>query len=299
LILSQKLLRNKLLKPKSTVIPSFLNNQKCDLYQGIAFFVSASPPSVFCFYSSSLHANLSKDMKTPSAQRYLAKGFTLIEILVVIAILAAIASVAYSAYFGSQQKAERTQCAANLNELKNLGTQFAADHYGILPCSGMEDDESTDNFDESKGWWIALAPYALTTYEEQPASATTPPELPPCFRCPADRRVARYGKTDYSPGTAENVSYTSWTDNSEDSDNPKSSIQTSRGQNLASIPWLSDGEAMPQKSIRKDSDFTAHVLPHAERHGNYICVLYADGRVKQIEEPTFKKVAKGLEQRKR
>ena len=218
----------------------------------------------------------------------------MIELLVVIAILASLASIAYTVFLGSQRKSDRTQCMANFNELKHLGTQYAEDHYGILPCSGMDDDETTENYDESMGWWVALAPYVLTAYEQQPSSAAVPPSLPATFRCPADRNMARYSRTDYVEATPDTVSYTSWTDNSQDPSNPSSSIQISRGQLLSGIPWLSDGQAMERKSIRTDADFKEYVLPVTERHADYICVLYADGSIKQIEEPTFQKVAVGL-----
>ncbi len=234
-------------------------------------------------------------MKIPFPSRKRSRGFTLIELLVVIAILAALAGVAYTVFLRSQDKSDRAQCMTNFNELKHLGSQYAQDHYGILPCSGMDDDETTENYDEAMGWWVAIAPYVLTAYEQQPPSISVLPSLPATFRCPADRNTKRYSRSDYVEATPETISYTSWTDNSQDPENPSSSIQTSRGQLLAGIPWLSDGIAMETKSIRNDADFQEYVLPSAERHSDYICVLYADGSIKQIEEPTFKKVAVSLQ----
>lgn len=234
-------------------------------------------------------------MKISLSSRKSFHGFTLIELLVVIAILASLASVAYTVFLGSQHKSARAQCTTNLNELKHLGTQYAEDHYGVLPCSGMDDDEATENFDESRGWWVALAPYVLTAFEQQPKSSAILPSLPATFRCPADRAMAGYSRDAYIEATPETVSYTSWTDNSQDPSDTSSSIQISRGQLLSGIPWLSDGIAMEAKSVRTEADFNEVVLPVAERHAGYTCVLYADGSIRQIEEPTFKKIAVGLQ----
>ncbi len=229
-------------------------------------------------------------MKISPLPRRFNRGFTLIELLVVIAILASLAGVSYSIFMGGQDKSRRAQCMANLKELGNFGQQYASDHYGILPCSGMQDDENTDLFDEGLGWWNALAPYALTAQEQYPKSINVPPALPGAFRCPADRNVATYDTNDYVEATPETVSYTSWTDNSQNPKDPSSCIQISRGQLLAGVPWLSDGTPLETRSIRTAADFEEYVLPIAERHGNFICVLYADGSIKQIEEPTFEQI---------
>ena len=234
--------------------------------------------------------------RTAFSCRRLAKGFTLIEILVVIAILAAIAAVAYPSYLRYTQNSQRTVCTSNLNELKHLGTQYSSDHYGILPCSGMADDPSTEEYDESMGWWVALSPYVFKGQTEfAPASADEDPKLPGMFRCPAERTLAKYLPDQYVEGLPENISYASWSDNSADPDDKKSPIQTSRGQLLSSIPWLSDGIASPDKSVRTAADFEEYIQPVIERHNGYICVLYADGSIRSIEDPNFKSVAPGLD----
>lgn len=223
------------------------------------------------------------------------KGFTLIEILVVISILAAIAAVAYPSYLRYTQNSERTICTSHLNELKHLGTQYSADHYGILPSSGMEDDPSTEEYDESLGWWIALAPYVFKGQTEfAPASADEDPKLPGIFRCPSERKLAKYRPDEYVEAIPENISYASWTDNSADPDSKGSGIQTSRGQLLSTIPWLSDGVASRDKSVRTQADFDEYIQPIIERHNGYICVLFADGSIRSIEDPTFETAAPAL-----
>lgn len=228
------------------------------------------------------------------------RGFTLIELLVVIALLAALAAVAYPSYLKYSQNSERTVCTSNLNELKHLGTQYSSDHYGILPCSGMQDDPDTVEYDESQGWWVALGPYVFKGESEYaPNSAKDDPKYRSTFRCPSDKRQAKYKPDEFIGANPETVSYASWTDNSADPDDPGSCIQTSRGQLLSGIPWLSDGTAQRDASIRTAADFEEFILPIAERHNGYTCVLYADMAIRSIEDPTFHSVAPGLENKEK
>ncbi len=180
-----------------------------------------------------------------------------------------------------------------MKELFAMGTLYAADHYGILPCSGMKDDPTTP-WDESKGWWVALTPYIFTDVTERPTSKTEPVRISKYFRCPADDRSPMSKGELYPEGSVDTVSYASWTDNSENPRNPRSGIQVSRGAMISGIPWLSDGIPQPDQSIRNESDYQEWVAPVSERHGDYIIVLYADGLIKDIEEPTFEVVAPAL-----
>lgn len=234
-------------------------------------------------------------MKMPSIERKNPKGFTLVELMVVIAIIAALAGIAYPSYMAYLRKVDRTTCMSNLRELHKLGAYYAADHRGIFPCSGMQDDRSTPHLDESKGWWVALVPYAFTSKDDQPEKRTDTVMLPKYFFCPSDSRNLAYHGQIEIPATTETISYASWTDNSANKRDPKSGIQTSLGQSVSGIPWLSDGIPSASKSVRNNDDFEEMVYGESERHGGYICVVYADGQVKEIDEPTFQKVAPAMD----
>lgn len=234
-------------------------------------------------------------MKMPSVAHKNFKGFTLVELMVVIAIIAALAGIAYPSYMSYIRKADRTTCMSNLRELHKLGTYYAADHRGVFPCSGMQDDRTTPNLDESQGWWVALVPYALPSKEEQPENRTETVMLPKYFFCPSDSRAVAYFGQPLIPASVDTISYTSWTDNSANKRDPRSGIQNSRGQSVAGIPWLTDGIPSATKSVRNNEDFEEMVLPEIERHGGYICVVYADGKVKEISEPTFRDIAPAMD----
>lgn len=67
------------------------------------------------------------------------KGFTLIEVLVVIAIIALLAGVSYSIYSHATETAARTRCTDNLRRISDWGKEFAGQNGGKLPSSGMKD----------------------------------------------------------------------------------------------------------------------------------------------------------------
>lgn len=71
-------------------------------------------------------------MKTISISRY-RKGFTLIELIIVIAILATLASIAYPTYMSIQDNASRTAAKKVCTDIVEGVTRFGQDNNGLLP----------------------------------------------------------------------------------------------------------------------------------------------------------------------
>lgn len=92
------------------------------------------------------------------------KGFTLIELIVVMAIVALLASIAAPRYFGSLQKSRETALRSSLNVMRDAIDQFAADK-GRYPES-LEELASAryireipeDPLADSREQWVTLAP---------------------------------------------------------------------------------------------------------------------------------------------
>lgn len=97
-------------------------------------------------------------------QRRRARGFTLIELIVVMAIVALLASIAAPRYFASLQKSKETALLASLNTLRDAIDQYAADK-GRYPDSLQElaaaryiRDIPEDPLTASRESWVEVPP---------------------------------------------------------------------------------------------------------------------------------------------
>ena len=229
-----------------------------------------------------------------------AAGFTLIELMVVIAIMVTLAGIAGTAIYSHMGVGDEAKCRAHLEQLVQLGTKYSQDisHTGLLPTSGMEDDEDTDTVNESEGWWLSVAPELdAVVFPRQMGGKM---KVSSIFHCPADHRV-EIGTDSTFAADEKSVSYVSWTDASDDPENPNSCIRTTAKQNLDVLPWLSDGKPVKGQSVTDVASFKKQVMSTAERHDGKILVAYASGAVKVFEmdedtspEALFKKMAPDL-----
>lgn len=227
-----------------------------------------------------------------------AVGFTLIELIVVIAILGTLAGISAPFIIERMNAADVTKCRSNLTQLGLAGDKYARDmaHSHLLPTSGMDDDEDTD-YNESDGWWLALGAEMDGTV--LPKGKNGKMKVPPLFHCPGHQPDV---DNENFEADVKTVSYVSWTDGSEDEENPNSCIRTTAKQNLDTLPWLSDGNPVKGKSVTDLASFRQQVLPTISRHSNTILVLYASGIVKAYEidpeninaEALFKKIAPAI-----
>ncbi|MBL7115361.1 MAG: prepilin-type N-terminal cleavage/methylation domain-containing protein [Kiritimatiellae bacterium] len=116
-------------------------------------------------------------------------GFTLLELLVVVAIIGIIVSLMIPALHMAKQRAMRTKCASKLRQMYAANIAYSGDHGGqgvTNACCGLP-----------PFWFQDLGPY-LTEREDDPCG----PEL----RCPAGEATDLFGET-YDEGTWEGVDY--------------------------------------------------------------------------------------------
>ncbi len=218
-----------------------------------------------------------------------AAGFTLIELMVVIAILAALAALSMPMLASRMNAGDIAKCRSNVEQLSVMGLKYSQDmaHSRLLPTSGMADDEDTENVDESEGWWLAIAQEMDAVV--LPKDKKGKMKISDLFHCPSDARPAAestkkvtttQGMMVADPST---VSYVSWTDGSEDPENPNSCIRTTARQRLDELPWISDGVPVAGESVTDPASFRKMVRPALERHDGTIIVAYAGGSVRAVE----------------
>ena len=77
-------------------------------------------------------------MKAVTKRRVRRGGFTLLEVLLVLAILGVIAAIVVPNLLGRQQKANIDQTRIGINNLENSLRMYAIDHDGAFPQGGSE-----------------------------------------------------------------------------------------------------------------------------------------------------------------
>ena len=80
-------------------------------------------------------------------QRFSKKGFSIIELMVVIAIIGILAAIAIPSYMGVQKRAKRSEFKTNLEILRLLEEKYYAENSVYLACAGGTQD-CIDNFSE-------------------------------------------------------------------------------------------------------------------------------------------------------
>lgn len=88
-------------------------------------------------------------------------GFTLIEILVVLAIVAVLSAILLAAFGRVRENGRRTTCQSNLRQLNLALSQYLSDNDAVYPAADI--------------WPVALLPYTKS---------------PPIFECPTEANTA-------------------------------------------------------------------------------------------------------------
>ena len=138
-------------------------------------------------------------MPQASRLRALARGFTLVEVLVVIAIAALLVMLAYPFLRKAMDTGKNAKCQANLRALGAACLAYAADNDGYLPANGPLSDGSdpTRHVTAWVGYNNQMTAYGL----KWPNKTTLCPSEDQAFCLAAGRRVSYAIPGPLSPGS--------------------------------------------------------------------------------------------------
>ncbi|MFG0294086.1 MAG: type II secretion system protein [Phycisphaerales bacterium JB050] len=104
------------------------------------------------------------------------KGFTLVEILIVVVILGILASIVVPQFVSATTEATKTHIQRNLQEISNQIEVYKGNHAGALPTSDPDDPLETGSWgilvsadylrDEPKNFYTSSSDIGEGTYEE-------------------------------------------------------------------------------------------------------------------------------------
>jgi prepilin-type N-terminal cleavage/methylation domain-containing protein/prepilin-type processing-associated H-X9-DG protein len=98
--------------------------------------------------------------KSRTRRKIYRQGFTLIEILVVVAIITLLAAILFPAFSRARENARRSSCASNMKQLALGVLQYVSDNDGrSLVARAATYSDGTANYNQSRDIWPAIKPY--------------------------------------------------------------------------------------------------------------------------------------------
>jgi len=95
------------------------------------------------------------------------RGFTLIEILVVIAIIALLAAILFPVFSAAREKARQSTCASNMKQIGVGITMYSQDYDETFPIGNEANTTGTGN----TNWYFTLDPYVKQGFPMSSGSA--------------------------------------------------------------------------------------------------------------------------------
>jgi prepilin-type N-terminal cleavage/methylation domain-containing protein/prepilin-type processing-associated H-X9-DG protein len=120
------------------------------------------------------------------------RGFTLIEILVVIAIIALLAAILFPVFARARENARRASCQSNLKQIGLAFHQYVQDYDDRYPTNLGANDSSNTTTNLPYGWADELDPYLKNTQVLQCPSEKYPANSNPTAL------ILKQGYTDYA-----------------------------------------------------------------------------------------------------
>ena len=209
-------------------------------------------------------------------------GFTLVELLVVIAVIGILAGMLLPAMAGAKERARKTNCTSNLRQVYAAVALFAADNEDFLPQKFDVKKSVLSSDDIAKGKRLQ----SLTNGIHTTLARYVPGDV---FRCPSDKGDA--GSTtpvfDRKATSYQLEGYDAGRKTEDFMKNRFTLLNTSEvGRDLFK-PWDSDDSAKVQQALAKGE------LGAVKWHRKVYNLVMADGHVSTLDSKDKEKAEKG------
>lgn len=217
-----------------------------------------------------------------------AQGFTLVELMVSIVIVVVLAAIVFVV---ANRVKNSSKTAASVNNLRQIGTaaqMVASEFHSVLPVT------TWNNPDRGRSlmyWWD---PVAEKLYDQSSATGgRVHPWLDGLFRDPGSPAGRRFETDEFRPAKWDEIGYVVWSPNQKGWDRQIRGTRLADLSNASMQPYLTTGsmETGAYAAVTDEGLFKDKVLPYASWHNDRTIVLYCDGRVGTVSQPTFETVA--------
>lgn len=211
-------------------------------------------------------------------------GFTLVELLVVVAIIGILAALLFPLGKSMMEKGNSTKCISNLRQIGGAIQQYSADNDGFFPYSAGPSYEGKNISHPFSGWQAPLAYYLgvgqlspSTIYKSQ-ASYDNPTAKHP-FNCPSCKTAFRtYTANKYAMG---------YLPSGETSPYPRR--KATAFLRPSQLILISDMETVNGQVMQNSGAFddTTYQTLIGTRHNGKANALFADFHIEAIERATI------------
>ena len=122
------------------------------------------------------------------------RGFTLVELLIVIAIIALLAALLFPVFLSVRAKGRQVACTSNLHQLGLAVSLYAQDSDGLFPYGGDPTDLQTDGWQTAEGGQFWPEGHEMPRLQDVLRPYVQAADV---WRCPSD---AGFNHADFSSG---------------------------------------------------------------------------------------------------